>query len=88
MGGIAVALFGWFPRWTPVAWAALVAALLLGQLGPLLQLPQWLMDVSPYAHLPAVPAEAAELAAVLGLTAVAAALIALGLAGFARRDVQ
>ncbi len=88
MGGAAVALFGLFPRWTPVAWAALVAALLLGQLGPLLKLPDWLMNVSPYAHIPAVPAEALSWPPLLGLTAVAAALMALGVAGFGRRDVS
>ena len=55
LGGLAVALFGWLPRFTSLAWAALVVALLLGQLGQLLQLPQWLMDVSPYTHMPLVP---------------------------------
>ena len=33
LGGLAVALFGWLPRLTSLAWAALVVALLLGQLG-------------------------------------------------------
>ena len=55
LGGFAVALFGWLPRFTSLAWAALVVALLLGQLGQLLQLPQWLMDLSPYTHIPQVP---------------------------------
>ena len=55
LGGIAVALFGLAPRLTGLAWAALVAALLLGQLGQLLQLPQWVMDLSPYTHVPQVP---------------------------------
>ena len=55
LGGFAVALFGLLPRFAGLAWAALVVALLLGQLGELLQLPQWLMDVSPYTHVPQVP---------------------------------
>ena len=57
LGGLAVALFGWLPRFTSLAWAALVVALLLGQLGQLLQLPQWLMDLSPYTHIPTVPTQ-------------------------------
>ncbi len=57
LGGLAVALFGWLPRLTSVAWAALVVALLLGQLGALLQLPQWVMDISPFTHIPTVPTQ-------------------------------
>ncbi|HYN72223.1 MAG TPA: hypothetical protein VES60_06940 [Nakamurella sp.] len=51
MGGIAVALFGWLPggRHWP---GGLVIALLLGQLGSLLQLQQALMNLSPYTHVP------------------------------------
>ena len=39
MGGLAVLLFGVLPRLTALAWGFLAAALLLGQLGPLLELP-------------------------------------------------
>ena len=75
LGGLAVALFGWLPRLTSLAWAALVLALLLGQLGQLLQLPQWLMDVSPYTHMPLVPAQDVRWTPLIVLTAVAAGLI-------------
>lgn len=88
LGGLAVVLFGWLPRFTSLAWAALVIALLLGQLGQLLQLPQWLMDFSPYTHIPPVPTQDVRWAPLLILTAVAAALIAAGVVGFHRRDVN
>lgn len=88
LGGIAVALFGLAPRLTGLAWAALVAALLLGQLGQLLQLPQWVMDLSPYTHVPQVPVAALSWTPIVLLTVVAAAFIAAGVAGFARRDVS
>ena len=87
LGGLAVLLFGWLPRLTSLAWAALVVALLLGQLGELLQLPTWLMDVSPYSHIPLVPTQDVRWAPLLVLTAVAAALIGVGIVGFRRRDV-
>ena len=87
MGGIAVALFGWLPRWTSLAWAALVIALLLGQLGALLQLPQALMNLSPYTHVPPVPAEPINWLSTVVLLAVAAGLMVAGLLGFRHRDV-
>lgn len=87
LGGLAVLLFGWLPRFTPVAWAALVGALLLGQVGELLQLPQWLMNLSPYSHIPPVPTQDVRWAPLIVLTVIAAALIAAGVAGFRRRDV-
>lgn len=87
-GGIAVALFGLAPRLTGLAWAALVVALLLGQLGELLQLPRWVMDVSPFTHVPQVPVAELSWPPLIALTLVAAALMAAGVAGFTRRDVS
>jgi ABC-2 type transport system permease protein len=88
LGGLAVALFGWLPRFCSLAWAALLIALLLGQLGQLLQLPQWLMDLSPYSHIPLVPTEDVRWTPLIVLTLIAAALIGAGIAGFRRRDVN
>ena len=88
MGGIAVVLFGWLPRWTSLAWAALVISLLLGQLGSLLQLPQRLMDLSPYSHVRPVPAEPINWLSTFVLLAVAAGLTIAGLLGFRHRDVN
>jgi ABC-2 type transport system permease protein len=85
--GAAVALFGLVPRAASLAWGLLAAAFLLGTLGPLLALPDWVMDLSPYSHVPLVPAADLEIAPLLVMTAVAAALVAAGLAGFRRRDV-
>jgi ABC-2 type transport system permease protein len=86
LGALVAGLFGLAPRALMLAWAALGACFLLWFLGPLLDLPRWLLDLSPYEHVPAVPADAFSLAPLLGLTAVAAALTAAGLAGVRRRD--
>jgi hypothetical protein len=45
------------------------------------------MDVSPFTHVPRLPAGAVSATPLLWLTAVALALTAAGLAGFRRRDL-
>lgn len=88
LAGLVVAVFGLLPRWTsPVAWFALAAALVMGQLGEILELPQWLLDVSPFTHVPAVPAEPLAAAPLLWLGAAALALGTLGFVAFRRRDL-
>jgi ABC-2 type transport system permease protein len=87
LAGIALALFGLAPRMTTAVWGVLVAYLLIGQLGPVLQLDQWVMNLSPFTHVPALPMADLTWAPLLWLTAVAAALMAAGLAGARRRDI-
>jgi ABC-2 type transport system permease protein len=85
-GGVAVALYGLAPRRTSLSWAALVGFLLVGQLGQILQFPQWVLNLSPFTHVPAPP-EPVTLVPLLALTAIAALLVGIGLIGFGRRDV-
>jgi ABC-2 type transport system permease protein len=86
VAGIAMALFGLAPRFVVGSWAALTLFFLLGQLGPLLQAPQWLMDVSPFTHVPKLLGDVSA-APLVWLSVVALALMIVGLAGFRRRDI-
>jgi polyether ionophore transport system permease protein len=84
---LAALLFGLLPRATPWAWAAFGAVALVDFLGPLLKPPGWVYDLSPFDRTPSLPAEPFAAAPLLGLTAIAAALLAAGVAGFRRRDI-
>lgn len=86
--GVAVALFGWYPRAGAAAWIVPVYAFLVGYLGSILQFPDWMNDLSPFGHVPKLPAADMSWTPLLVLTAVAAGLIWLGLAGFRRRDLE
>lgn len=49
--GVAVALVGLLPRLTQFAWAPVAAAAILTIFGPILQAPQWLIDLSPFEYV-------------------------------------
>ena len=87
LGGIATALVGLAPRAAAGAWVALTACVTLWFVGPLLEPPDWVLDLSPYHHVPAAPAVDVTAGPLLALTAVAVALTAVGLAGIRRRDL-
>ena len=87
LAGLGTALFGLAPRLAALAWAGLIACVVLLELGALFGLNQWIVDASPFAHVPKLPGTAFTATPLLWLTVVAAALAAAGLAGFRRRDI-
>jgi ABC-2 type transport system permease protein len=88
MAAIGAALFGLLPRVVVGGtWAVLAVVLSITMLGEPLRLDQLVRDVSPFAHLPRLPAAAFTATPLAWLLAVAAVLAAAGLAGFRRRDL-
>jgi ABC-2 type transport system permease protein len=54
--GFTLLVFVFLPRATiPVGWTAVGLAAILGTWGPILRIPEWLIDLSPFSHSP-VPA--------------------------------
>ena len=60
---------------------------LVGELGRTIGLPQWVTDLSPFAHLSQLPGGDFEALSALVLTAIAVALVAAGAAAYRQRDV-
>lgn len=85
--GLTVALFGLVPRAVLAVWGALALWFVIGMFGELLELPSWVVDLSPFQHTPQLPAADFDLVPVAILTAIAAGLTSVGLATFRRRDV-
>lgn len=87
-GALAVLSLAGGTRWSVLAWVWPAAFLTLGLLGDLLDLPAWLTGLSPYAHVPSVPSEPWSWSSAAGLSAVAAALLAVAWWRFRTRDID
>ena len=85
--GLAVALHGLWPKGRGLAWVVFGVAALVAYMGPGIDLPQRLIDASPFAAVGAVPAAEADVTAIVVLTVLGAALLVAGFVGFRRRDV-
>ncbi|MFI9785692.1 ABC transporter permease [Kitasatospora sp. NPDC051984] len=84
---VALAVYGLLPRWTAAGWVGFGVFVLVAWLGPILQLPQWVLDLSPFTHLPHLPGGTFTAAPLLWTTALAALAAGAGLAGLRRRDL-
>lgn len=75
------------PTWSSaIGWGWLALAFGLGELGSTIGLPNWLIKVSPFAHVPQLPGGDFSAMPSLVLCAIAAALTALAFTAYRRRD--
>jgi len=87
VAGIAFCLVAWWPRRALLAWGVVAAIVVIDLFGALLDLPQWVLNVSPYQHVPAMPAMPVEVLPIVILMIGSAALVAAGSVGVRRRDI-
>lgn len=86
--GLSVLVFGIAPRATvAVGASAAVVAYVLQLVGPLLEWPDWVVAVSPFHHLAAVPVDPFGRSAAIVMVVVGVALAGAGILAFERRDL-
>ena len=86
--GAAALAVGWLPSAVGALGAAPVAGgFLLNVVTEGTNAPKWLADLSPFAHLAAVPNASPDWAAVATFTVLGVGLVTLGITGYARRDL-
>lgn len=87
MVGLSLALFGLVPRLTSLSWAALGLFLIINLLADFLDISQWILDISPFTHVPNILV-GDTVGWPLGLLLVVAVLLmVIGVFGFRRRDI-
>jgi ABC-2 type transport system permease protein len=87
IAGLAGLLYGVAPRTFGVAWAAFGAVTFIGLLGSGLQLPQWMLNMSPLTHVGNPPEGDIDTTALAWLALLATVLAATALAGFRQRRI-
>jgi len=87
MMGLCVLLAGAAPRLTALCWVLFAYSFAAIYLGRMYSLPAWTAQITPFGHVPQLPAQAFAAAPLLVMTALAIALGAVGLIWFARRDI-
>jgi ABC-2 type transport system permease protein len=87
VAALAVLCFAWRSLWAPLGWGVVVLFATLGEVGGLLGLPQWVLDLSPYTHAPRMPVDDFEILPAVALSLLAAALLALSWWRYRERDI-
>lgn len=86
--GLGVAVYGLRPRLTSaVVHGLVVSSFVLEFVGSVLDLPEWLLALSPFHHLQPAPAVDPDVGSAAVMLAVAALALAVGVVAFRRRDL-
>lgn len=83
--GVAVALAGMLPGLIQMSWAPIIVSAILTLFGPILQVPQWLIDLSPFEYVNL--AEGGHWPLHTGMAVVGLILTATGLWGARQREI-
>jgi ABC-2 type transport system permease protein len=87
VAGISVLVFGFVPKYSTVSWSVASLSLAVALYGPVLRLPQAVLDISPFTHIPKLPSATLTATPLLWLAGIAVVTLAAGLTGFRRRDI-
>jgi ABC-2 type transport system permease protein len=84
---VSVAVVGARPAVSLAAWLGVLASFVLTLLGPTFGLDDWILAISPFWHVPDVAVADPDWSGLGWIMLVAALLVAVGFAGFRRRDL-
>ncbi|GGK32223.1 exporter of polyketide antibiotics [Caldalkalibacillus thermarum] len=87
MIGMAVLFIGVAPQFSGFTWLYLIYSFVVVYLGGLFQFPDWMVNVTPFSHIPQLPIEEMAFTPVIMLTVIALVLIASGFIGYNKRDI-
>lgn len=85
--GVAALLVGCLPRLSVLSWAVAGIVLIISLWGPILNLPESVLDLSPFQHVPHLPGGTVTTLPLVVLSIVAIVLFVISAVGVRRRDV-
>ena len=85
--GFAVALIGWLPKLISLATVMLGFTFFIAFFGGILDLPQFVMNISPLEHVPNMPIDEFSVSVFSVMSIIAAALMVVGFIGYSKRDI-
>jgi ABC-2 type transport system permease protein len=88
LAGATMLLYSWRPQWSLAAWALVAWVFVVAMFATVLDLPQWVSNLSPFEHVPALPAAPMSWLPLAVLTAIATVAVAAGLVALDRRDLS
>jgi len=86
--GFAVILVGWLPKLMSLATIMIGFTFFIAFFSEILNLPQFLINLSPLAHVPSLPIDEFSAVTFLVMSIIAALLMIVGFIGYSRRDIQ
>ncbi len=86
--GLVILFYGWLPKLTNVTWGYLGFAFIVLYFSDLIDIPEWLRNLSVFHHTPQLPQDDFSWQVALVTTGLAIGLMILGGIGFNRRDIE
>lgn len=86
-GALALLLWSLAGRYAAGGWGVLGLFVILGMVGELLKLPSWAIGISPYTHVPKLPAESMSWTSTWVMLGIAAAIGVAGWTRYRSRDL-
>lgn len=86
--GISMLLFGLIPRLSSLSWVTLALVVIIDLLGEFYDLSPWILDISPFTHIPRLMIGDSISSSLILLLVVAMFLIMMGVWGYQRRDIN
>lgn len=85
---ILVGLIGIAPKFRSLIWILLGGSFMISYFGSLMDMPKWLLKISPYYWNKRVPVESINTNAALWMLVIAVILIVVGFIGYNKRDLE
>ena len=84
---IATLLIGCLPKLSSFVWLYVIYCFIIVYLGGILDLPQWMRNLSSFEHIPQIPVEDMNDSAIISLLVISIVLTVIGFISYKRRDI-